>query len=36
VRKQIENSLITSEERYRTLTEAAHDMIFIMLGKLQK
>jgi PAS domain S-box-containing protein len=30
VRKRIENSLYTSEERYRTLAEAAHDMIFII------
>ena len=29
-RKQIENTLHISEERYRTLAEAAHDMIFII------
>jgi PAS domain S-box-containing protein len=29
-RKLIENTLHTSEERYRTLAEAAHDMIFII------
>lgn len=30
VRKRIEDSLYASEERYRTLAEAAHDMIFII------
>ncbi|MCD1295630.1 hypothetical protein CUJ83_11540 [Methanocella sp. CWC-04] len=32
-RKKAENALIESEERYRTLAEAAHDMIFICDGE---